>query len=191
MTEEIAEASQETETHETQEAQKVDDQHVPYERFKTTYDRAQVLESEAKDLRRRLEEREQADLSEQEKLARRAEQAELRAQELETRTTQMERSAWIRDAAQKHDFQDPGDAVALSAGAAISDEREAERAVRDLAKAKPHLIKPQEAAAPTVGRVLSNGRPAAGDSRLSAAAQVKEMEGNAVLDAINAAHGKS
>jgi hypothetical protein len=55
-------------------------------------------------------------------------------------------------------FADPGDAAAFLDLDGIEDEKDAERAVKNLAKQKPHLLKAETPVLP--GRVLENGRTA-------------------------------
>ena len=159
-TEETAETTTET----------AEDQRVPYERFqkantkaKEAADRASKLEREMAELRAQMEERENAGLPEldrerkrAEQLEKRAAEAEQRAQETEQRLTRTQRERWITAAAK--DFADPEDASAFVNLDEIEDEKDAERAVKTLAKRKPHLLKTENPKLP--GRVLANGQAA-------------------------------
>jgi hypothetical protein len=165
MAEDTTTTEETTETTETAE-----DQRVPYERFqqankkaKEAADRTKALEKDLADLRAQMDERETAGLPELERERKRAEQLEKRAAEAEQRATAAEqrvtrtqRERWVSAAAK--DFQDPEDASAFVNLDDIEDEKDAERAVKQLAKRKPHLLKAEETKLP--GRVLANGQAA-------------------------------
>jgi hypothetical protein len=96
--------------------------------------------------------------------SRRLEHAESGSQQAETereqaareaRTTRAER--WVMTAAK--DFQDPDDATRFVNLDDIESVEDAERAVKRVAKSKPHLLKSDDANVP--GKVLSGGRPVA------------------------------
>jgi hypothetical protein len=168
-------ADEATTTDETTETttETADDQRVPYERFqqankkaKEASERSKALEKDLAELRAQMEERETAGLPELERERKRAEQlekraaeAEKRAQDTETRLARTQRERWITAAAK--DFQDPEDASAFVNLDEIEDEKDAERAVKQLAKRKPHLLKAEERQLP--GRVLQNGQRAASE----------------------------
>ena len=157
------EAPKETETPKTEES-------VPYERFaqankkaKEAADRAKALEASVAELKAAMEEREQAGLPELERFKKdldraqkRAEEAEAKAAESEQKLARTAKSNLVRAAAKA--FADPDDAVAFVDLDSIEDEGDAERAVKKLAKAKPHLLKAEDPKFP--GRVLQNGQPA-------------------------------
>lgn len=153
----------------TPEPEKPVEQTVPYERFqqantkaKEAAARAMALEKDVKDLRATMEERDNAGLPELERERKRAEalekriaDAEAKAAEAEAKVARSTKAGLVRGAAK--DFADPDDAIAFVNLDDIEDERDAERAVKALAKKKPHLLKAEEPQLP--GRVLANGQP--------------------------------
>jgi hypothetical protein len=112
-------------------------------------------EKEAADLRARVEELEDRDRTEAERLAKRAEQAERERDELQSRTKNLERGGWVRAAAK--DFHDPDDAVLRANLDELEDPKDAERFVKGLAKEKPHLVKPQDEGPANIAQVLNKG----------------------------------
>lgn len=148
------------------------EQTVPYERFqqantkaKEAAARATALEKDMKDLRATMEERENAGLPELERERKRAEalekriaDAEAKAAEAEAKVARSAKAGLVRGAAK--DFTDPDDAVAFVNLDDVEDERDAERAVKALAKRKPHLLRVEEPMLP--GKVLVNGQTPAG-----------------------------
>lgn len=142
--------------------------HVPYERFKQVNSKLKRAESQGErlqqqitDLQQQMQEREQAGLPELDKLKQRLEAAEQRAKEADARAseadTKLARTVKERlVVAAAKDFADPGDAVAFVNLDEVDDERDAERAVKALAKRKPHLLRAEEAKLP--GKVLEDGR---------------------------------
>lgn len=142
-------------------------------------------EKEARDLRERLEALEDRDKSETERERKAREKAEARAQELEGEVQSLKKGGWVRSAAK--DFNDPSDAVAMVDLADIDDESDAARAVKDLAKRKPHLVKAKEPTPPQIGRVAQDGQVQGGARPQSPASAAKEQQGNAVWEAIQAA----
>ncbi len=171
MAEEAATETAETTTSETTTTE-AEEQRVPYERFqkanlkaKEAADRASKLEREIADLRAQFEERESAGLPELERERKRAEQLEKRAAEAEKRAEETERNLsraqrerWAAQAASALNFVDPDDAARYLDLDDIEDADQAERAVKRVAKAKPHLLRGEEPKLP--GRVLENGRTA-------------------------------
>jgi poly-gamma-glutamate capsule biosynthesis protein CapA/YwtB (metallophosphatase superfamily) len=147
------------------------EQTVPYERFqqvnakaKAEADARKSLEKQIKDLQAAMEERENAGLPELERERRRAEQlekriadAEAEAAEAKAQVARSARAGLVRSAAK--DFADPDDAVAFLNLDEIEDEKDAERAVKALARRKPHLLKPEQPQLP--GQVLKDGQPVA------------------------------
>jgi hypothetical protein len=147
------------------------EQTVPYERFqqanakaKEAAAKATTLEKDMQELRSAMEERENAGLPELERERKRAEQlekriadAEARAEAADAKLARSSKASWVRSAAK--DFTDPDDAVAFIDLDSVEDEKDAERAVKALAKSKKHLLKAEEPVLP--GRVLKDGQPAA------------------------------
>ena len=171
--------SEETATATTEEAKPVeetttDEQRVPYERFqqankkaKEAAERAKALEKDMAELRSQMEEREHAGLPELERERKRAEQLEKRLQDAEKKAEEQDRQMQrnqrerlVINAAK--DFADPEDAVAVLQRSGAFDDIEstsdAERAVKRVAKDKPHLLKQDEPRLP--GKVLDNGQRA-------------------------------
>jgi hypothetical protein len=146
---------------------------VPASRFaemakhkKASDARAKDLEKQIRDLQAAVEERETAGLPELEreraarqKLEQRLQEAEARAQQQEQAMTIATRERWVAAAAAKLNFHEPDDASRFLDLSALEDPRDAERAVKDLAKNKKHLVKAEDPQVP--GRVLENGRPTA------------------------------
>lgn len=127
--------------------------------------RAKSLETKLAELQARLEEREHEGLPELERERKRAEslekriaETEQRAAETEQRLQNTQRERWIAAAASKLNFIDPDDAARFVDLADIEDAQGAERAVKQVAKAKAHLVKDQDTKLP--GRVMQDGRAA-------------------------------
>lgn len=151
------------------ESEKPAEQTVPYERFqqanskaKEAAARATALEKSVADLTAAMEERENAGLPEldrmrkdMERLSKRAEEAEAKAAEADTKLARSAKERWVIAAASG--FNDASDAVAFVDLDSIEDDKDAERAVKALAKKKPHLLKAEDPKLP--GQVLANGQP--------------------------------
>lgn len=151
------------------EAEKPAEQTVPYERFqqanskaKEAAARATALEKSVAELTAAMEERENAGLPEldrmrkdMERLSKRAEEAEKAKAESDTKLARSAKERWVIAAASG--FNDASDAVAFVDLDSIEDDKDAERAVKALAKKKPHLLKAEDPKLP--GQVLANGQP--------------------------------
>lgn len=136
-------------------AEKTDDQSVPYSRFKEVNDAKAAAEKAAEAATAALKEREEADLSEKEKAEKLATEATARAEAAEARATNLERSALVRNAASG--FNDPDDAVAMLDLSDIDSAEKAKKAVENLGKSKPHLVKTEK---PTpIGSTLTPNEP--------------------------------
>ena len=156
----------------TEEAPAEEEQRVPYERFdaanrakKDAEKASKALEKQVADLKKQMDERDQAGLPELEQMKTRLEKAEQRADAAEQKESQavaqVKRSQserWVISAAQAQNFADPTDASAFVDLDAIEDEKDAERAVKRLASQKKHLLKTEEPTLP--GQVLANGQKA-------------------------------
>jgi hypothetical protein len=152
------------------------EQTVPYSRFdqvnkkaKEEAARVRELDKTVKDLQKAMEERESAGLPELDQMKKRLEAAEKRAEAAEKDAedskqlvTRSRRERMVQAAALAQNFADPSDASAFVNLDDIEDEKDAERAVKDLAKRKKHLLKAPEPTMP--GRVLANGQPVTTDS---------------------------
>lgn len=163
------------------------EQTVPYSRFEQVNRKAKeaaaetaALRKETEQLRRAIEERESAGLPELDQMKKRAEKLEQErdqlARERDEATKAVQRSKrerMVQAAAQAQNFADPSDASAFVDLDSIEDERDAERAVKALAKQKAHLLKAAEPTLP--GRVLENGRtttPASPTAHMTEEAQL-------------------
>lgn len=121
-------------------------------------------EKRAKDLEARFKRLEDAEKTETERL--RSELEDLKREQeqerarVERERVERERSDRVRRAARE--FDDPDDAVAILSARGdlddIEDDRDAERAVKALAKEKPRLLK-QQSPPSAVEQVLQNGVP--------------------------------
>ena len=199
MTEEAAAPAAETATTTTTTTVE-EDQRVPYERFdkvnkkaKEAAERATALEKQMADLKAQLDERESAGLPELEQTRKRLEQAEKRAAAAEKAAEERDHAVKLSRAERlvisaAKDFQDPEDATRFVGLADIEDADQAERAVKRIAKAKPHLLKAEDAKIP--GKVLKDGRAvtAATADPLRAA---DEEAARAMLDEINRMRSQS
>lgn len=169
------------------------EQTVPYERFQQANQKAKdaataqkALERKVADLTAAMEERENAGLPELDRMRKDLERAAKRAEEAEARADatdkQLQRSAkerWVIAAAK--DFADPSDAAAFVNFDDIEDAKDAERAVKKLAQTKKHLLKAEEQVLP--GRVLQDGRPAA-PTAANGAAQQALVEAQMLADGL-------
>lgn len=169
------------------EVEKPTEQTVPYERFQQANAKAKERDAEAKalakkvaDLTAAMEARENEGLPEldrmrkdMDRLSKRAEEAEAKAADADKRLARSAKERWVIAAAK--DFADPSDAVAFVDLDSIEDDKDAERAVKALAKAKKHLLKPDEVVMP--GRVMANGQatPAGGNGKPDPALAEAEM----------------
>lgn len=118
------------------------EQTIPYGRFKEVNERLKAAEAAAQSAAEELKKREEAELSERERAEKQAAEAVARAEAAEARATNLERSAWVRDAASN--FNDPADAVAMLELAEIDSADKAKAAVEELGKSKPHLVKAEQ-----------------------------------------------
>jgi len=170
-----------------------DENRIPYERFEKVNKQAKdakaaavAAEKRLVELTQRLEEREAAGMPELEQLKKRLEQTEKRAQEAEKSAEEKEqqvaqsRAERLVVSAAKN-FVDADDAVRFVDLSEIETVEDAERAVKRVAKAKPHLLKGPDK--PLPGRVLENGRAVAptvpGGGMLD-----REAEANVIADGL-------
>lgn len=135
------------------------EQTVPYSRFAEVNQTAKQAQQQLKEMQDRLEELENRDKSELERERSKRTQFEQQASELSARLERMERSGWIRSAAAAAGFEDPDDAVAFIPSDSIESSDDAAKAVKDLAKRKPKLLRDTTPTQPQVGQVLQNGQP--------------------------------
>jgi chromosome segregation ATPase len=167
----------------------VEDQRVPYERFdkvnkaaKEAKAQAAQFQKELDELRSQLEEKESASLPELERERKQREKLEARLAEAEKereqallQATNVQRENWVAAAAATLNFHEPDDASRFVDLSEIESKADAERAVKDVAKRKKHLVKDEDTQLP--GRVLKDGqrssaeRPATGAIDTSAEAE--------------------
>jgi hypothetical protein len=157
-----------TEETETTEPEAKTEQTVPYERFQQANAKAKAeaesrraIEKKVAELTAALEERENAGLPELdrmkkdlERVQKRAEEAEAKAAEADTKLARSSKERWIVAAAK--DFNNPSDAIAFVDLDGIEDEKDAERAVKALAKRSAYLLKSEDPKLP--GKVLAGGQ---------------------------------
>lgn len=117
-------------------------QTVPYDRFKEVNDRAKAAEDQLAELTKWKDEQEAAKLSDIERAEQERQKAEERATQAEQKALNLERSGFVRSAAQAARFTDPDDAVAFLEGKLgdLETPEQAKEAVAALAKSKPHLV---------------------------------------------------
>lgn len=118
----------------------VEDQRVPYDRFKQVNDEKAALAQQVEELAAWKRDQEQAQLSEQEKLQQAAAEATARAEAAEMRALTLERSQWVTAAARAAGFADPADAALAVNLGEVEDAAAAQTAVEKLAAAKPHWL---------------------------------------------------
>lgn len=181
-----------------QPAQKEHEERVSYDRFKQVKTENKELANQLREAQQKIEEAESQSLSEMDQLRRRLERFEKEHAEviserdsLKTQALKLERGTWVREAAQRLNFADPADAVAFISNLEDIDRPSAaEREVKKLAEAKPHLLA-QDQPRPSLGRVL---QPSGGDKaqpasvrQASAEDVFRQQAGSTVLEAIEAA----
>jgi len=131
---------------------------VPYDRFQQVNEKAKTLSAQIDELKAWKDEQEAKNLSDLERVTKAREEAEQRAQQAEQRAVSLERGGWVTSAAAAASFDDPSDALAFVDLNEIESERDAKRAVKELAERKPKLLRDKDAVPPMVGRVLQEGR---------------------------------
>lgn len=119
-------------------------------------------ERENKELRERLEALESKDQSELERERKAREKAEQERQQFASRVESLEKGGWVRDAAAAANFHNPSAAASFLDLSEIDSQRDAERAVKDLAKREQYLVKAEDDTPPKIGQVLKDGKPADG-----------------------------
>ena len=170
------------------------EQTVPYSRFEQVNKKAKeadtqrkALEKTVADLQKAMEDRASEGLPELERMKndmakaqKRADEAEARAEAADKAVARSARERMVQAAALAQNFADPSDASAFVNLDDIEDEKDAERAVKDLAKRKKHLLKAEEPKLP--GRVLANGQPipSGANGKSSSAVEEAEMISNAL-----------
>ena len=147
-----------------------EDQRVPYERFQKANTQAKEAKAEAAqarkeldELRSLLEEKESAGLPElererkaREKLEKQLQEAEAEREKALQQATNVQRENWVAAAAAALNFHEPDDASRFVDLSEIETKADAERAVKDVAKRKKHLVKDEDTKLP--GQVLKNGQ---------------------------------
>jgi hypothetical protein len=125
----------------------LDDKPIPYSRFEEVNKRAKKAEQELQELRDRILDFEDRDKSEAERDKARAERAERELSQMMQKVTGLEKGSWVRSAAAELNFHDPEDAVShlMQNLAGFEDQRDAKRAVQQLARSKKHLVRDEKA----------------------------------------------
>jgi len=116
------------------------EQRVPLDRFQTVTSENKELREKVAAYEQEKAERERAAMSELERAQAEAADEKKKREEAESKALQLERGGYLRSAAAAAGFADPEDAVALIGLDKITDLLEAQKAVKDLAEKKPHLI---------------------------------------------------
>ena len=167
-----------------------EDQRVPYERFQKANTQAKEAKAEAaqtrrelEELRAKLEEKESAGLPElererkaREKLEKQLQEAEAEREKALQQATNVQRENWVAAAAAQLNFHEPDDASRFVDLSEIETKADAERAVKDVAKRKKHLVKDEDTKLP--GQVLKNGERSKDDtprSAIDASAEAEEV----------------
>jgi multidrug efflux pump subunit AcrA (membrane-fusion protein) len=159
---------------------KGDDKTVPLAELQAERRKRQDLEQRLQSLEAEREEARQAELSEAERLREQLSKAEARADKAEADLVKGERSRWIVDAAVEAGFDKP------SAAARLIDDLEgidsvdaAKRAVKDVAKEYPGLLRENGKGGPKLEQVLKDGQPPtggdAGDEELLTKAELDNL----------------
>lgn len=156
MSEPVTEAKP-AETPETPVAERT----VPYDRFAQVNQEAKQAKQQLEELSNRLQELEDKDKSDLDRERTQRERAVSEANELKARLANLERGSLVRSAAAAAGFIDPDDAVGFVNLSEVESEKDAEQAVKRLAKRKQHLIK-QATPPAQIGQVLTNGQPTQG-----------------------------
>jgi ElaB/YqjD/DUF883 family membrane-anchored ribosome-binding protein len=140
---------------------------VPYERFAQVNKEARDAKDQMKALTDRLEELEAQGKSESEQERLKREKAEAKLAEMQAdlqsrdeRLSRMEKSGWVRNAAAQANFANPDDAVAFAELDGLEEPKDAEKAIKDLAKQRPYLLR-QDSPGQQLGQVVTDGRPGA------------------------------
>lgn len=184
---EVTEEPQGTE----QEQERDTEQTVPYERFRQANTQAKEAKQAAKaandqlaEMKRQLDEVQEqatAGLPELEQLKRRLEATERRAEEQEKRASEASsalqntrKERWLMAAASSQNFADPADASAFVNLDEIEDEKDAERAIKGLAKSKKYLLKSEERQLP--GKVMEDGKPVTTQQGSGARPQMEALQ---------------
>jgi chromosome segregation ATPase len=172
----------------TETAETTEDQRVPYERFdkvnksaKEAKQQAAQLQKELNDLRSQLEEKESASLPElererkqREKLEKQLQEAEKEREQAIQQATNVQRENWVAAAAAALNFHEPDDASRFVDLSEVETKADAERAVKDVAKRKKHLVKDEDTKLP--GQVLKNGERSKDDTPRGAIDHSAEAE---------------
>jgi hypothetical protein len=146
----------------TTETEEVEEAKIPRSRLNAETAKRKEAEQRLAALEAKMAERENEGLPELERERKAREGLEKRLQDAEKaredadQAVQTARAERLVITAAK-EFADPDDATRFVDLASIESADDAERAVKRVAKAKPHLLKSEERQLP--GRVLANGRP--------------------------------
>lgn len=143
------------------------EQRVPLDRFQTVTSENKELREKVAAYEQEKAERERAAMSELERAQAEAAEEKKKREEAESKALQLERGGYLRSAAAAAGFADPEDAIALIGLDKITDLLEAQKAVKDLAEKKPHLIQSGTPRPTPIGNPIptpgSSAGPATGD----------------------------
>jgi hypothetical protein len=145
------EAAKQTETpqgesHEGEDHGKSDEQRIPYERFQEVNKRAKNAEQRAQELEERLLRLENQDKSAEDRDREARIRLEAEVNQFRSAYEAERKGSWVRSAANEVNFHDPEDAIShlREQLGELEDSRDAQAAVRRLAKSKPHLVKEEK-----------------------------------------------
>ena len=131
------------------------------EKLKAEAEARRAAEAQLKALQRQGQSEAERAIAERDDALAAAAEAQRARDEALSLVEQQKRSSMLRDAAAAAGFIDPADAVARLAGSDIKTAAAAEREVKALADAAPHLVKSSDdSAGRKLERVLANGQPA-------------------------------
>jgi hypothetical protein len=142
-----------------------DNKTVPLAELQAERRKRQDLEQRLTSLEAEREEARQAELTEVDRLKEQLSQQTARAEKAEQAVAKSQRSGWVTDAAVKAGFEKPGAAAKLIDDLDGIDSAEAaERAVKDIAKEYPGLLRETNGGGPKLEQVLKDGKPPEGDT---------------------------
>lgn len=161
---------------------------VPYERFQAVNEAKKAAEDAAAAAKAELTRLQRSGLpeldqikAERDDLKRQLDEANGKATAAEERATNLEKSGWVRTAAQAAGFIDAEDALARIKLDSVKTEAGAQRAVGDLAESAKHLVKAKtdESQAGVLREILAGGKAkdgaGDGDRKLIPTSQLEGM----------------
>ena len=157
------------------------EQRVPLDRFQTVTSENKELREKVAAYEQEKAERERAAMSELERAQAEAADEKKKREEAESKALQLERGGYLRSAAAAAGFADPEDAVALIGLDKITDLLEAQKAVKDLAEKKPHLIKSGTPGPQQIGSPIPTPGSGSGGSGRGSGDDPKQQVGRDIL----------